>query len=88
MIVVTVSAVVYLGLIVLGPALLWKNVNRLMDSRALKDQIQSRSMLRGFQENELNPRKQWTNIYPPAQKTSFLNRSRIQCLSRFAGSHP
>ena len=40
MIVVTVSAVVYLGLIVLGPALLWKNVNRLMDSRALKDQIQ------------------------------------------------
>jgi hypothetical protein len=40
MIVVTVSAVVYLGLILLAPALLWKNVNRLMDSRALKDHIQ------------------------------------------------
>jgi hypothetical protein len=40
MIVVTVSAVAYLGLILLASALLWKNVNRLMDSRALKDYIQ------------------------------------------------
>jgi hypothetical protein len=39
MIVVTISAVAYLWLIVLGPALLWKSVNRLMDSQALKDQI-------------------------------------------------
>lgn len=40
MIVVTISAVVYLGLILLASALLWKNVDRLTDSRALKDQIQ------------------------------------------------
>jgi hypothetical protein len=40
MIVVTISAVVYLCLIALGPALLWKSVNQLMDSCALKDQIQ------------------------------------------------
>jgi len=40
MVVVTISAVVYLCLIVLALALLWKNTNRLIDSRVLKDQIQ------------------------------------------------
>jgi hypothetical protein len=39
MIVVTISALVYFYLIVLAPALLWKSTNRLLDSRALKNQI-------------------------------------------------
>jgi hypothetical protein len=39
MIVVTVSAVVYLCLS-LTVALFWKSTNRLMETRALKDQIQ------------------------------------------------
>jgi hypothetical protein len=40
MIVVTISVVVYLCLIVLALALLWKSTNRMIDSRAFRDQIQ------------------------------------------------
>jgi hypothetical protein len=40
MIVVTISAVLYLCLIVSALALLWKSTNRLTDSRILKYQIQ------------------------------------------------
>jgi hypothetical protein len=55
MIVVTVSAVVYLGLILLGPALLWKNVNRLMDSRALKDHLQKSVNVARISGKRINP---------------------------------
>jgi len=40
MVVLVISALVYLFLLVLTPALLWRSANRLMDIRVLKAQIQ------------------------------------------------
>jgi hypothetical protein len=42
MVVIVISALVYLFLLILTPALLWKSANRLMDIRVLKAQIQKR----------------------------------------------